>query len=161
MEAIKEQEDKELVVLGFILDDREYGFDVDDVYEVLRMVEITPVPEAPAFLKGFIDLRGRITSIIDLRSRLGLKPRAYDLSTPIIVVRVNNHYVGLVVESVSEVIRTTLKNVAGLTQDVPLPEKLFKGVLHHKDHLLLLFDLDELVTFEDRKVIKRIHESKK
>lgn len=151
----------ELVVLSFTLDDREFGFDVADVYEVLRMVEITTVPEAPAYLKGFIDLRGAITSVIDLRTRLGLEPKEYDLSTPIIVVRVNQHFVGLVVESVSEVIRTTRENLAKLTEDVPLPEKLFKGVLHHGERLLLLFDLEELVTFEDRKVIKKIHESKR
>ncbi len=151
----------DLVVLGFMLDGREFGFDVTDVYEVLRMVEITTVPEAPPYLKGFIDLRGTMTSIIDLRSRLGLEPKEYDLSTPIIVVRVNTHFVGLVVEAVSEVIRTDTENLKKLTQDVPLPERLFKGVLHHGERLLLLFDLGELVTFEDRKVIKKIHESKR
>src|SRR5437660_1615747 len=70
----------------FRLHAREYALPVGQVVEVLHMVAMTPLPEAPAWLPGLIDLRGQVIPILDLRTRLGLRPQAPDLDTAIVVV---------------------------------------------------------------------------
>lgn len=150
-----------LTLLGFFLDAWEYGLPVEDIREVLRMVEITPVPEAPEFLKGFIDMRGDITSVIDLRLRLGFSAAEYGLSTPIIVVNVNEHNVGFVVDRVSEVVSVEPRAVDAPAADVPLPEEMLKGVVHLENRMMLVLDVDTLVTFEDKAILKRIAKRKR
>jgi purine-binding chemotaxis protein CheW len=82
----------------------EHALPVEHVVEVLRMVAITPLAEAPPWLLGVIDLRGRVIPVVDMRRRLGMPQREPDLSTPILVVRSRSVTAGLVADEVVEVL---------------------------------------------------------
>jgi len=87
----------------FQLDDETYGIDVMQIREVLRSVEISPVPGAPAFVLGIINLRGNVVAIIDTRSRFRLAQREMDDSSRILILEAGDYVVGFLVDSVSEV----------------------------------------------------------
>jgi purine-binding chemotaxis protein CheW len=84
---------------------REYALRLEHVVEVLRMVALTPIPEAPAWLSGLINLRGHVIPVIDVRARLGLSPQTPGLNTPIVVVKTDDsREVGLIVDEVVELL---------------------------------------------------------
>ncbi len=94
-------EDKYLI---FRIDDEEYGIAIRDVIEIIGIQNITDLPDMPPFVKGVINLRGKVIPIIDVRLRFGIREREYDRRTCIIVVSISDVLVGMIVDSVSEVI---------------------------------------------------------
>lgn len=97
--------------LTFLLDHEEYGVEVLRVKEIVGMMEITPIPMSPEFVKGIINLRGKIIPVIDLRLKFELKAAEYDDKTCIIVTELNTadteFVMGLIVDTVCEVINVT------------------------------------------------------
>ena len=116
----------------------EHAVPVEDVVEVLRMVAITPLAEAPPWLCGVIDLRGQVIPVVDLRRRLGMPQRAPDLSTPILVVRARGTTVGLVADEVVEVL--TVPSVATSAAGAAASPSAVSSAIRHRDRLLLLLD---------------------
>ncbi|HHV62860.1 MAG TPA: chemotaxis protein CheW, partial [Firmicutes bacterium] len=120
----------------------EYGVDIMQVQEIIRLTNIVKVPNAPHFVEGVIDLRSRVIPIIDLRKRFGIPECEKTGSSRIVVVNVNDTTVGLIVDSVSEVIRIPVKAFE------PLPEiatgvdsRFLKGIARLEDRLIILIDL--------------------
>jgi len=89
--------------LTFRVDKEEYGIEIEHVTEIIGIQRITDLPDTPEFVKGVINLRGRVIPVIDVRRRFGFEEREYDERTCIIVVNINNIAVGLIVDSVREV----------------------------------------------------------
>jgi len=89
--------------LTFHIADEDYGIEIRYVTEIIGIQRITEIPSMPEFIKGVINLRGKVIPIMDIRSRFGIDERDYDDRTCIIVVNINNTSVGLVVDSVNEV----------------------------------------------------------
>ena len=100
--------EEQLVV--FTLANETYGVDISTVNEIIRMQEITEVPMTPDFVEGVINLRGRIVPVIDLRKRFNLEMAEVTQSSRIIVVELNDITVGMIVDSVSEVLRLPKEN---------------------------------------------------
>ncbi len=98
-------------VVSFQLGSEEYGVDISQVQEIIRMVEITHVPRAPRFMEGVINLRGQLIPIIDLRTRFGMQRIDATKSTRIVVTEIGSKRVGIVVDSVSEVLNIPIENV--------------------------------------------------
>ncbi len=94
-----------LQLVTFKLENEEFGVDILKVQEINKMIDITRIPNAPSFVEGVINLRGKIIPIVDLRKRLGFEGRAYDKSTRIIVVELDGMVLGFIVDSVSEVLQ--------------------------------------------------------
>ena len=120
-------------------------------------MEITKVPRAPEFVEGVINLRGKVIPIIDLRRRFGLAPKAHDKNTRIIVIEINNIIVGFVVDAVSEVLRIPASTVeppppvvAGVDSDY------ISGVGKLQDRLLIMLDLDKLLSSEDMDMLSTL-----
>ena len=90
--------------LSFRLGAEEYGIEIQHIIEIIVMQEITKVPDMPDFIIGVINLRGNVISVMDIRRRFGLDARDYDDRTCIIVVQINNISIGLIVDSVKEVL---------------------------------------------------------
>jgi purine-binding chemotaxis protein CheW len=151
-EELERKQDSDLMQLvTFSLDQEEFGVDILKVQEIIRMMEITKVPKSPEFVEGVINLRGKVIPVIDLRSRFGLDSHAYDKDTRIMVIDINNVIVGFVVDAVSEVLRITADTVeppppvvAGIESDY------ISGVGKLKDRLLILLDLDRLLSGTER-----------
>jgi purine-binding chemotaxis protein CheW len=151
--------------LTFKLEDEAYGFDISYVTEIVGIQPITPIPEAAGYMKGIMNLRGRIIPVIDLRLKFGRQEKEYDGRTCIIVISYGNTVIGFIVDSVSEVI--TLKE----DQLVPLPsygkelkENYVKYIGKAANGIKLLLDCsriiekDELNMIED--LIAREHDDK-
>jgi purine-binding chemotaxis protein CheW len=121
----------------------EHAVPVEDVVEVLRMVAITPLAEAPPWLCGVIDLRGQVIPVVDLRRRLGMPQRAPDLSTPILVVRAQGTMVGLVADEVVEVL-TVPSEATSPPRATAAPPSAVSSAIRYGDRLLLLLDTDRV-----------------
>ncbi len=103
-ETIQENLLQESKFLTFRLNQEEYAIPIEYVIEIIGIQQITPLPEMPDFIKGVINLRGKIIPVIDIRLRFGMEERPYDDRTCIIVVRIEGTLVGLIVDSVREVL---------------------------------------------------------
>jgi purine-binding chemotaxis protein CheW len=150
-------EGKILQLVTFKLGNEEFGVDILKVQEINKMMNITKIPNAPVFIEGVINLRGKIIPIVDLRKRLGFKDQAYDKSTRIVVVELDGLVLGFIVDSVSEVLRipdSTIEPppsmVAGIESDY------IEGVGKLDDRLLILLELKKVFSSPEKKDIENI-----
>lgn len=100
----EEEDAQQNKFLTFLLNREEYGIDIKYVTEIIGIQSITGVPDMPAYIKGVINLRGKVISVMDVRLRFGLEERPYDDRTCIIVINVEDQAVGLIVDRVCEVL---------------------------------------------------------
>ena len=124
----------------FKIEKSEYALPVGNVAEILRMVAIAPVPEAPQWLPGVINLRGRVIPVIDLRTRLRLPRQEATLNTPIIVAEHDGQMVGLVADSVTELLTVPTDSVEPPDSRVGENNSI-EAVARAGDRLILIFDL--------------------
>ncbi|MBI3560788.1 MAG: chemotaxis protein CheW [Gammaproteobacteria bacterium] len=131
----------------FFLDNEKYGIKVMQVQEVLRMTEIAPVPGAPDYVLGIINLRGNVVTVIDTRKRFGLPEKKPEDATRIVIIEANDQVVGILVDSVAEVAELRASQIES-TPNVGSDEssKYIQGVSSHGDELLILVDVDKLLS---------------
>lgn len=124
-----------------------YGVNVMQVQEVLRYSEIAPVPGAPAYVIGIINLRGNVVTVIDTRHRFGLSAGEITDNTRIVIIEADNHVIGILVDSVAEVVYLRLSEIE-TAPNVGNDEsaKFIQGVCHKSDQLLILIELGKLLT---------------
>ncbi len=130
----------------FRLGDETYGIDVLQVQEVLRVTEISPVPGAPSFVLGIINLRGNVVTVLDGRHRFGLPPKEPDDASRVIVVDAFDKVVGLLVDSVSEVAyvnKAQIEMPPSVGTDDNL--ELVSGVCNRDGELLIMVDLAKML----------------
>ena len=134
----------------FRLDQESYGINVMQVQEVLRVTEIAPVPGAPDYVLGIINLRGNVVTVIDTRERLGLSSKEVDDSTRIVIIESDKQVVGILVDSVAEVVDLRMSEVES-APNVGNDEssKYIQGVATRNGELLILVDLNKLLTDEE------------
>jgi purine-binding chemotaxis protein CheW len=148
----KEQLSGEFVkVVSFHLGSEEYGVDIAQVQEIIRMVEITHVPRAPHFMEGVINLRGQLIPIIDLRTRFSMPRVDATKSTRIVVTEIGSKRVGIIVDSVSEVLNIPLEQV----EDAPdmiagVGTEYIQGVGKVGDRLIILLDLTMVISGDEK-----------
>ena len=130
----------------FRLDDEIYGINVMLVQEVLRVTDIAPVPGAPGYVVGIINLRGNVVTVIDTRMRFGLSSREMDDATRIVIIEAEKQTVGMVVDSVSEVVNiysNEIESAPNVGNDETA--RYIEGVVSRGEHLLILVDLNKLL----------------
>lgn len=124
-----------------------YGVDVMQVQEVLRYTEVAPVPGAPAYVIGIINLRGNVVTVIDMRDRFGLEPGEITDNTRIVVIEAEKHVIGILVDSVAEVVylrQSEIETAPNVGNDDSA--KFIQGVCHKNNELLILIELKKLLT---------------
>ncbi len=133
----------------FHLDAEKYGINVMQVREVLKVSEIAPVPGAPDFVLGIINLRGNVVTVIDTRQRFGLQPRDADDATRIVIIEEGEQVVGMVVDSVAEVMNIPANEIE-VAPNVGNDEsaKFIHGVSHQGEELIILIDNAKLFAME-------------
>mgnify|MGYP001766313806 CR=1 FL=1 len=151
MAQTQDNRPKEQQLVVFAIKNEEFGVDITQVKEIVKLLEVTYVPKAPSFIEGVINLRGSIVAIVDLAKRLGLETSSRDDSTRIIVVEIGNNLVGMIVDSVSEVLRLPSEFVEDVPSlvDTEVPEHYIRGVGKLQDRLLVLLDLNRILTPEE------------
>lgn len=151
MEEIKDVErSEEKKYLMFFLDDENYGIPILKVNEIIGVMDITTIPRTPEFMKGIINLRGKIIPVMDLRLKFSMDKREYDQLTCIIIVEVvladHKSFVGIVVDKVAEV-------VGVYDKDVELPPQygqeedcgFLTGIGKVKDKVVMLLDIEAII----------------
>jgi purine-binding chemotaxis protein CheW len=134
----------------FILMDEIYGINVMQVQEVLRITEIAPVPGAPPYVLGIINLRGNVVTVIDTRTRFGLPIKEVDDASRIIVIESEKQVVGILVDAVAEVVELRETEIdAAPNVGTEESSRYIQGVATQEDSLLILVDLNKLLTDEE------------
>lgn len=137
--------DQQVVV--FQLAKESYGVDIAKVQEIKAMSPITAVPRAPDFIEGVINLRGQITPVVNLHTRFGLERGENTKETRIIVVNMEDEWVGLIVDSVSEVMRLAEESIEQPSDLVATVDADFiRGIAKvNEERLIILLDLDRML----------------
>jgi purine-binding chemotaxis protein CheW len=135
-----------LQLVTFNVGEEEFAVDILNVQEINRMTDLTRVPNSPAYIKGVINLRGKVIPIIDLRKRLELAFKENDSNTRIIVIEINEKVVGFIVDRVNEVMRISKDNMESPPTMVSGIDKDFiTYIAKLEDRLLILLDLEKVI----------------
>jgi len=140
-------DDPVLQWVTFRLAGETYGINVMQVQEVLRHSDIAPVPGAPPYVLGIINLRGNVVTVIDTRHRFGLTSGELTESTRIVIIETDSHVIGILVDSVAEVVylrQSEIENAPNVGNDESA--KFIQGVCHKNEELLILIELEKLLT---------------
>ena len=145
---------KEHKYLIFSLNNEDYGLDIFKVKEIIGIMDITPVPHTPEFIKGVINLRGKVIPVIDLRLKFSLEPKEYDERTCIIVVEVSTEagpvMMGVVVDSVSEVLNISTSDIEPAPKfGTNIDTRFILGMAKTKDRVKILLDINRVLTQEE------------
>ncbi|MCD6459702.1 chemotaxis protein CheW [bacterium] len=148
---------KELQLVTFRLGKEEYGVNIEQVREIIRIVDIIHVPKAPEFVEGLINLRGTVVSVIDLRKRFAISPGGEKENERIIVVEVQDRTIGVIVDSVLEVLRLSSSNMDDVPPTVSgIDTKFLLGVGKIDERLMMLLDLDKLLSTDELKTLEQL-----
>jgi|TARA_R110002124_G_scaffold90781_3_gene231319 purine-binding chemotaxis protein CheW len=141
------QDDQVLQYVTFRLDDETYGIDVMQIQEVLRYTEIAPVPGAPDYVLGIINLRGNVVTVIDTRRRFGLADAEVTDATRIVVMESSNQVMGILVDSVAEVVYLKASEIE-TAPNVGNEEsaKFIQGVCNKNGELIILVEFDKMLS---------------
>ncbi len=142
MEESAIEQGPELHLVTFNLDREEYGVDIGSVREIIRVGRITAVPNAPEFVKGVINVRGRVIPVLSLRKRLELPAGALTKNSRIMIVESGAKVLGLLVDSVSQVLRLPLSSVDAPPGEVEQTRMYVRGIGKIDSRLVMIMDLD-------------------
>lgn len=162
---LHEQRKKSLVEKGgkyltFTLAGEDYGIGILKVKEIIGMMPITPVPQTPHFVKGVINLRGKVIPVIDLRLKFGMEQIAYNERTCIIVVEIETEtgfvMMGTVVDSVSEVVHIKTEDVEETpTFGAKLNTSYIQGMAKIDGKVKILLDIDKVLTTQELHILDK------
>jgi purine-binding chemotaxis protein CheW len=151
----------EVQLVVFQLGKEYYGVDIHQVQEIIRFQSPTKVPGAPSFVEGVINLRGRVIPIIDLRKRFRLSEKEVTKDTRVIVVEVAPHTVGMVVDAVDEVLRISEDKIEPPSPLIAsIQEEYIQGVGKLEDKLVIILDLQKVLSKEEKAKLEEIEENK-
>jgi purine-binding chemotaxis protein CheW len=150
------ENDEVLQWVTFKLENEVYGINVMQVQEVLRYSEIAPVPGAPLYVLGIINLRGNVVTVIDTRSRFGLESCDVTDNTRVVVIESEKQVIGILVDSVAEVVYLKASEI----DDAPNvgneeSAQFIQGVSNRDGELLILVDLDKLLSDDEWDELKQ------
>lgn len=137
--------------LIFSLADRSYGIEIKYITEIVGMQNITEVPDMPSFIKGVINLRGKVIALIDVRDRFRMENVGYDDKTCIIILNFKNQLVGLIVDTVKEVIRINAQNIEEAPKFGESENNRFvQSIAKINEDVKVLLNIENLLKDEDK-----------
>lgn len=151
VDAVNFSDGKHLI---FKLSNRDYGIPIRFINEIIGLMDITPVPETPFFLKGVINLRGKIIPVVDLRLKFKMPEKDYDEKTCIIIVNLisdnkKNEFIGLVVDMVSEVYNIPSSEIeTSLQYGLDSEGKYLTGIGKIKEKVVMLLNIESIINIE-------------
>ena len=145
--------------LTFTLNSEEYGIEILKVREIIGVMDITTVPQTPEFMKGVINLRGTVIPVVDLRLKFSMPEEEHTQETCVIVVETNSSQVGIMVDSVSEVLN--IQN--GEIEETPsfgqgIDTDFIMGLGKVKERIIILLNIEQILSSEVMDVVKQIEE---
>jgi len=148
-------------LIVFRAGNEEFGVKIEEVREIIKLGSVTPIPESPDFIKGIINVRGEIVTAIDIRSRFSL-PIAEEIeSKHIVVTKKDENLFGLIVDEVIEVLRIQGKEIKPAPSLIDsINEKYVDGIISHEDRLIILLNLDRVLSQQDLMDVTKIEKRK-
>ncbi|MDW7651002.1 MAG: chemotaxis protein CheW [Bacillota bacterium] len=153
----EEQSHDELQLVAFYLQGEEFAIDIQKVREVLKLTQITPLPQSLHFIEGVINLRGEVIPVVDLRKRFQISDSGRTDHTRIIIVEIDESLVGLIVDSVSEVLHLSATAVD------PPPRRLagtrtefISGVGKLGERLIIIMNLERILSTEEQVELEQL-----
>lgn len=142
---------QELQLVAFCLQKEEFAIDIQKVREVLKITQITPLPQSPEFIEGVINLRGEVLPVVDLRKRFRLAGTGDSGKARIIIVEIEEGLVGLIVDSVTEVLHLAATAVEPPPRRLGVGKTEFiQGVGKLGDRLLIILDLEKILSVDEQ-----------
>ena len=142
--------DNLLQLVSFNLDKEEFGINILDVKEINRMTKITKLPNCPHYVEGIINLRSKVIPVIDLRAKLNKNKKEHDKNTRIIITEINEKSVGVIVDSVKEVIRISESRTEEVSQmGYGKNSQYIKSIGKLDDRLLILININKIINSHD------------
>lgn len=140
----------ELHLVTFALDREEFGIPIEQVREVIRVGEITRVPQARPHVRGVTNLRGRVLAVVEIRTRMGLPAAEITPRSRVVVVGVHDRILGILVDGVSQVVKVPAETVAPAPEEVLSPgTDYITGVARWNSRLIMLLDLEKVLLLPD------------
>ena len=151
-----EEQVEENKFLTFLVGEEQYGVSIENVIEIIEVIKITPMPDMSEYIKGVINLRGKVIPVMSIRSRFALEEREYDEKTCFVVVSMEGFEIGLIVDTVSEVIDIpqNLIDPPPKTQGQK-SNQFVMGIGKIGDNVKILLDLSKLLFDEDLEKLKQ------
>jgi len=145
---------KNLQLVVFNIGKELYGVGIESVHEIVKVPDITEVPDAPAFLKGVINLRGKIVPVVDLRTRMKLDGKEKTKSSRVLITENDGRLVGLLVDAVSEVLKVNPEAVEAPPEMISsVGVEYITGVAKVEGSLIILLNLKKVFSVEDMKKV--------
>jgi len=155
IESLDEVDAQDDLFLTFPLGNEEMAIEIRNVIEIVGIQNVTVLPDMPPYVKGVINLRGKVIPVIDVRLRFGFTERNYDERTCIVVVSIRGFSVGLIVDSVSEVLNIPTNSIE------PSPKvkngessRYIKGLGKVGEHVKIILNIEELLINEDIQLLQ-------
>ncbi|HKQ29931.1 MAG TPA: chemotaxis protein CheW [Burkholderiales bacterium] len=140
----------EALYLAFTLAGQDYAVPIQQVQEIRESSKVTPLPNSPRHIKGVLNLRGTIVPIVDMRLRFELNEKSQDASTVVVVVNVGGRLAGLVVDTVSDVLRVGSAERCAMSEfEGQAGRPFIEGLAQMNGRLLILLDVERLLNPED------------
>ena len=160
MEARATMRDAAREILVFVLGEEEYGVDILKVQEIRGYEKVTPIPSAPAYLKGVMNLRGTIVPVLDMRMKFGMAEPRYDSFTVVIILRIAGRVIGIVVDGVSDVVPLGPGDVKPAPQLGALVDSAFLAGLATRDgRMILLMDIEKFLSSGELNLLSQAAEA--
>ncbi len=149
------ESEKQFVVFNLL--DEEFCIDIMSVVEIIRLQDITKLPDAPEFVEGIINLRGKIIPVIDLKKRFNLEKIGTDDNTRIIITNIDNKTTGFIVDNVTEVLRLSADAIAPLDNEaVGIDKDYISGIGKLEKRMLIILDLNKILSKNEKEDLKKI-----
>lgn len=145
-------------IIIFNLLDKEYGVDIRQVRRVIRMRQIVPVPSAAEFVEGIINLHGNVVPVVSLCRKLCLNKDKNNAASRIIVAQINNCLIGMLVDNVADVLKVEEGNISS-PGEILKDAQYLAGVAKIGQRLILIVDIEKLLTSEEKIDIATLHET--
>ena len=149
-------------LVSFSVGNESYGVNISKVQEIIRMPEITQLPQTEDYIKGNINLRGNIIPIIDMRTRFHMDTREYSEITRVIVLSIKDKLIGLIVDSVSKVLELDTAEVEEAPDIINgLSKEYIQGVGKVDENMIIILDTDKVLTAEEINLLKDVTKKSK
>lgn len=149
-EASSPDEKTVIQLIVFRAGNEEFGVKIDAVREIIKMGDITPIPESPEFIKGIVNVRGEIVTTIDVKARFDLLTSAETEAKHIVVTKQGDNLFGLIVDEVIEVLRIMKKDIQSTPSLLDkINEKYVGGIISRDNRLIILLNLDQVLSYEE------------
>ncbi len=136
-------------LITFTIQDELYGVDILKIQELIGFSEVTPVPNLPGYILGVINLRGNVIPVIDLRKKFNMRHKDYDKFNVIIVLKVENRFIGLVVDSVHDVVSLSDEKVGDTPSfTTQIDTSFIKNISQIDDKLVVILDTDKIMSID-------------